>query len=222
MQWIDHLLTKLACFVQSSFKNIFNTEYAAQLRSRVQNVVYHFEFSSVFLLPGVKCRQLDFSCLACQMCAFFWQLFFLSISLSFSLIHTHGGTAYTFKVSFATFAKHQINVKRKNSITQVCKGAYILRVYSCLTKNNPKTLYLANKNIFQKSFHVIRTILLDAIFGRKFVLLVQNRAFFLILPVKKVNNNKFSFQNFVLSSQNNIQDNMNKFKISRPNLKVNQ
>ena len=128
---------------------------------------------------------------------FFGSFFFLSISLSFSLIHTHGGTAYTFKVSFATF---------------LCKGAYILRVYSFLTKNNPKTLYLANKNIFQKSFHVIRTILLDVIFGRKFVLLVQNRAFFLILPVKKVNNNKFSFQNFVLSSQNNIQDNMNKFK----------
>ena len=81
------LPTKLACFVQRSFKNIFNTEYAAQLRSRVQNVVYHFEFSSVFLLPGVKCRQLDFSCLACQMCAFFWQLFFLY--LSFFLFDSH-------------------------------------------------------------------------------------------------------------------------------------
>ena len=31
---------------------------------------------------GVKCRQLDFSCFACQMCAFFWQLFFFSICLS--------------------------------------------------------------------------------------------------------------------------------------------
>ena len=44
--------------------------------------------------------------------------------------------------------------------------------------------------------------------------MVQNR-FFLSFPVKKVNNNKFSSQNFVISSkitfQNNVQDDMNKF-----------
>ena len=38
---------------------------------------------------------------------------------------------------------------------------------------------------------------------------------FLSLPVKKENKNKFSSQNIVTSSQNNVWDNMNKFIDSR-------
>ena len=51
-------------------------------------------------------------------------------------------------------------------------------------------------------------------------LLVHNR-FFLSLPDKKVNYSKFSFQNFVITSQNNVQEDMNKFKVLQ-NIQIKQ
>ena len=63
------------------------------------------------------------------------------------------------------------------------------------------------------------------ILGRKFVMIIGKQTSYwsktglcLSLPVKKVNNNKFSSQNIVISSQNNVsknnvQDDMNKSKM---------
>ena len=60
-----------------------------------------------------------------------------------------------------------------------------------------------------KPFHVIGMIFSDVILGQKFVMIIGKQTsywsktgFFLSLPVKKVNNNKFS-------SQNNVQNDMN-------------
>ena len=73
-----------------------------------------------------------------------------------------------------------------------------------------------------KPFHVVRMIFSDVIFGRKFVMIIikllirpasywsKNR-FFLSFPVKKVNNKKISSKNMVISSRNNVQEDMNKF-----------
>ena len=56
-----------------------------------------------------------------------------------------------------------------------------------------------------------------AILGRKIVMIIGKQTsfwsktgFLLSLPVKKVNDNNFSSQNIVISSKNNVQDDMNK------------
>ena len=58
-----------------------------------------------------------------------------------------------------------------------------------------------------KPFHVVRMKFSDVILGQKFVMIIgKQTSYWSItgLPAKKVNNNEFSSQNFVISSQNNV------------------
>ena len=63
----------------------------------------------------------------------------------------------------------------------------------------------------QKPFLVVGMIFSDVILGQKFVMIIGKQTFywsktgfFSVFQLKKVNNNKFLLQNFVISSQNNI------------------
>ena len=64
-----------------------------------------------------------------------------------------------------------------------------------------------------KPFHIVGIIFLDVIFGQKIVMIIVKQTsywsktdfFSSRFPVKKGNNNKFSSQNKVISSKNNVQ-----------------
>ena len=82
-----------------------------------------------------------------------------------------------------------------------CESIIHKLVSTCLVRGNEKIYKTCSCRAVRCS---------GTLFWDENLLLVQNR-FVLSLPVKKVNDNKFSSHNFVISSQNNVQDDMNKF-----------